>query len=68
MLGGARLDGRRQAAERGDVLMELPVGGLGDLADRFVERQAGEIRRRARVDLVVDVGDVANVSDVLAAP
>ncbi len=56
-----------QAAERGDVLMELAVGGLGDLADRFVERQAGIFLRRPRVDLVVDVGDVADVSDLRLA-
>ena len=67
MLGRARLDGRRQAAERGHVLVELLVGFFRDLADRLVERQAGIFLRRARVDLVIDVGDVAHVGDVLGA-
>ena len=67
VLGGARLDARRQAAERGDVLVELLVGLFGDLTDRLVERQAGIFLRRARVDLVVDVGDVADVSDLVGA-
>ena len=43
------------------------VGGLGDLADRFVQRQARMLLGRARVDLVVDVGDVARVGDVIGA-
>ena len=57
----------RQAAERGDVLVELPLGLFGDLADRLVQRQIGIFLRRARVDLVVDVGDVAHIGDVLGA-
>ena len=36
-------------------------------ADRLVERQVRIFLRRARVDLVVDVGDVAHVGDVLGA-
>ena len=67
VIGRARLDGRRQAAERGDVLVKLPVGFLGDLADRLIERQVGIFLRRARVDLVVDVGDVADIGDVVGA-
>ena len=59
VLGRARLDGRRQAAERRHVLLEVLVGGLGELADRNTPL------RRARVDLVVDVRDVAHVSDVV---
>ena len=58
----ARLDCRRQAAERGDVFVKLPVGQFGDLADRFVERQVWIFLRRPRIDLVVDVGDVGKVS------
>ena len=63
MRGRARLMGRRQAAERGDVVVELPLGRLGYARDRLVERQVGEVARGARVDLVVDVGDVAGVDD-----
>ena len=61
VLGRARLDGRRQAAERRDVLLEVLVGLFGQVADR--DAALG----RARVDLVVDVGDVADVGDVLGA-
>ena len=67
MLGGARLEGRLQAAQRLHVGLELRVGGLGDLADRLVERQAGIVAGGARVDLVVDVGDVADIGDVVVA-
>jgi hypothetical protein len=45
--------------------VKLPAGLLGDLADRLVQRQAGIFRRRAVVDLVVHVGDVAGVDDVI---
>ena len=65
MLGGARLDGGIERAERGHVLMELRLGLLGDAPDRLVQRQTGIILRGARVDLVVDVGDVADIGDVL---
>ncbi|MGY3459809.1 hypothetical protein ACVWW5_005259 [Bradyrhizobium sp. LM3.4] len=64
MLGRARLDARPQRAERIDVGVKLPAGLLGDFPDRFVQRQAGEIARGAVVDLVVDVGDVADIFDV----
>ena len=67
VLGRARLDRRTQAAERIDVLVELLLGLLGDDADRLVERQVRIFLRRARVDLVVDVGDVAHIGDVLGA-
>ncbi len=67
MLGRARLDRRAQAAERIDILVELPLGLFGHEADRLVERQARIFLRRPRVDLVVDVSDVAHVGDVLGA-
>ena len=67
VVGGARLDRRRQAAERRDVILELAARRLGDLGDRFVKRQIGIVARRARVDLVLDVGDVAGV-DHMARP
>jgi hypothetical protein len=40
MFGRARLDGRTQAAERVDVGVKLLFSLFGDLADRFVQRQA----------------------------
>ena len=52
-------------AESGDVVVELLLGRRRDLADRLVQRQVGIVPRRPRVDLVVDVGDVAHVRDVL---
>ncbi len=61
VLGRARLDVRRQAAERRDVLLEIPVGLFGQVAD------GDAALGRTRVDLVVDVGDVADVSDVRLA-
>ena len=67
MRGRARLEGRLQAAQRVDVLVELPLGPLGHAGDRLVERQVGKIARGARVDLVVDVGDVSDVDDVVRA-
>jgi len=67
MLGGARLDGRAQAAERIDVGMELLLGFFGDGADRLVQRQIWIFLRRACVDLVVDVGDVARIDHAVGA-
>ncbi len=65
MLGGARLDGRRQRAKRRDVVVELALGRLRHPPDRLVEGQVREVALGAGVDLVVDVGDVAGVDDVL---
>ena len=67
MLGRARLHGRRQGAERRHVFVKLPFGLLRDLADRLVQRQIGIILGRARVDLVVDIGDVADIGDVIVS-
>jgi len=63
-VGGARLNGRLKAAEFGDVFVELRLGLFGNGADRLVERQAGMVPQRPRVDLVVDVGDVAGIGDM----
>ena len=60
MLGGARLDGRRQAGERLHVLGERADVGFRQL-DR---RDAGLLG--AGDDLVVDVGEVAHEGDVVA--
>ena len=65
MLGGARLDGRRQRAKRGDVVVKLALGRLGNFPDRLVEGQARKVALGAGVDLVVDVGDVAGVDHPL---
>ena len=66
--GGARLEGRR----RGSRAPRRPRGTarsvrVGDLADRLVQRQVRIFLRGARVDLVVDVGDVADIGDVRPA-
>ena len=60
-----RLVCRREAAEGGHVLVELLLRPRRHLADRLVQRQVRIFRRRPRVDLVVDVGDVADISHVL---
>ena len=65
ILGGARLVGRREAAERGDILVELPLRRFRHFGDRLVERESGKVAGGAGVDLVVDVGDVARVDDVV---
>ena len=67
VLGGARFPGGTQAAQRIDIGVKLPLGLLGDPADRLVQRQVGEVARGARVDLVVDVGDVADIADMVRA-
>ena len=67
ILRRARLMRRPQAAERRDILVELALGRLRHFGDRFVEREVGIVARGARVDLVVDVGDVAGVDDVIRA-
>ena len=61
MLGRARLDRRRQAAERGGVLMKDRRHLVGQ--DANVDAALG----RAGVDLVVDVGDVADIADMVRA-
>ena len=65
ILRGARLVGRREAAERGDILVELPLRRFRHFGDRLVERQVWKVARGARVDLVVDVGDVARVDHMV---
>ena len=67
ILGGARFVGRGQRAESGDVLVKLPLGRLRHFSDRLVERQARKVESGARVDLVVDVGDVADIGDMVRA-
>ena len=66
-IGRARLEGRRQRAERRHVGSELRRGAFRNLADRLVQRHSRKIARGSRVDLVIDVGDVADIGDVLLA-
>ena len=47
--------------------MKLALSSGGDPCDRFVERRIGKVDLRARVDLVVDVSNVASVDNVLFA-
>ena len=65
MLSGARLEGRRQGAQRRDVFAELALGRFRHLGDRVVEWQVRPVALGAGVDLVVDVGDVADVDYML---
>ena len=71
--GGARLVCRLQGAECDDIGMELVGRLFRHAADRLVERQRAvrdlraKIAQRPRVDLVVDVGDVARIGDVVFA-
>ena len=51
VLGRARLDIGLQAPKRGHVLVELALGGLRDLSDRFVEREVWILLRCARINL-----------------
>ena len=67
ILGGARLVGRRERAERRNVLVELALGRLRHFGDRLVQRRGRVVAPGARIDLVVDVGDVADVDDVVRA-
>jgi hypothetical protein len=59
MFGRARLVGRRFDAERGEV----GVHRRGHLGRQLADRNAA--LERAPDDLVVDVGDVADVGDVV---
>ena len=59
MVRRARLDRRRQAAERLGVLVKDRRHLVGQHAD------IDAALRRPRVDLVVDVGDVADIGDML---
>ena len=61
MFGRARLDIGRQAAQRGDILLEDTVGLFGEFAD------GDSAFGGAGVDLVVHVGDVADISDMIRA-
>ncbi len=61
MLGRAWLDGRRQATERRNVVLEIPVRLFGQFTDR------NSAFGGARIDLVIDVGDVAHIGDMLFA-
>ena len=59
MIGGARLDIRLQAAERFRIGMEDPDHLVGERAD--IDAELGG----ARVYPVVDVGNVADIGDVI---
>ena len=65
MLGRPRFESRRKGAERRDVVVELALGRFCHSGDRVVQGQVRPVALGARVDLVVDVGDVADVDDML---
>ena len=67
VFGRPRLYRRRQTTERGDIFVKLPVGCFGDFPDGFVQRQRWIVLRGARVNLIVNVSDVADIRDMLRA-
>ncbi len=64
---GAGLHRRRQYTQCSNVGVELPGRLLGQPADSSFRRQVRIPLGGPRVDLVVDVRDVANVGDVFLA-
>lgn len=67
IVGGARLHSRLKAAECGDVIMELVGGLFRHRMDGVVERQMRIVAQCPRVDLVVEVSDVAGIGYVVFA-
>jgi hypothetical protein len=69
VFGGARHDRRRKTAQRLNILLIDGVGAFRQLAHHLqhVHIAVAAQLQRARVDLVVDVGDVAHIGDVLRA-
>jgi len=67
MFGRARFDARRQTAQRLCICVKLQLGFVGDDANRLIERQARKLLCGARDDLVVDIGNVADIGDVVGA-
>ncbi|MNK64870.1 hypothetical protein D3C87_841540 [compost metagenome] len=67
IVSGARFDGRRKATERGHILMELVGGLFRHRMDGVVQRQMRIIPQRPRVDLVIEIGDVAGIGHMVFA-
>ena len=67
ILGRARLHRRRQATKRCDIGMKLLSRAFGYFADGIIERHIGIIPRRAVINLVVDIRDVADISHMSLA-
>ena len=63
VVGGAGLMGRIEAAERLRIGQKLVRCRLGDAADGLVQGQRWKVARRPVVDLVIHVGDVADIGD-----
>ena len=61
MLGRPRLDGRRQGAQSRHVVVKGLGRPRGDVGDRFL------VVVRGVDDLVVHIGDVADIGDVIVA-
>ncbi len=64
---GARFDGRRQICPVARHRAVLVGRLLRHFRDGIIERQIGKIPERPRVDLVIDVGNVAGIGDVSLA-
>lgn len=67
VFGRPRLIRRLQIAECSHIRLELPVGGFRYLPDSFVQRQIRKILGSPRIDLVVNISDVAHIGDVAFA-
>ena len=67
IVGGAWLDARFEATQSRNVLLILGGGGFGHPPDGLVQLQLGKVAQGARVDLVIHVGDVADIGDMVRA-
>ncbi len=67
VVGGARFNGRLQAAECCHILMELVGGLFRHRVDGVIQRQMRIVAQRPCVDLVVEIGDVAGVGHMAFA-
>ena len=67
IVGRARFDTWLKAAQRRDVRMELVSRLFRHGVDGIVERQMRIVPQRPRIDLVINVSDVAGIGDVIFA-
>ena len=67
ILSGAGLDSWRERAESRHVLVELALSRCRHFGNCLVERQVPIVLCGARVDLVLNVGDVAHIGDMVDA-
>ncbi|MNE72982.1 hypothetical protein D3C80_1689640 [compost metagenome] len=65
VIGGTRLDCRLKIAECCNILMKLLGGLFRHRMDGIIEWQVRVITQRTRIDLVVNVSDVACIGNVV---